>query len=135
MFDTVFTKHDSHLLSVGRDRTVKLTEVATQRFIDNVTSITPGALKGGVQTVARHPQRDEVVVGGADGVAKVYRLFRLTARAIGDDANLIRKMPPMKGRVFGVAVSKDGGRIVAGSSDGNGGEVHVYSYEFDTKMP
>jgi WD40 repeat protein len=135
VFDTVFSKDGSHLVSVGRDRTVKLTEVATQRFIDNVTSITPGALKGGVQTVARHPQRDEVVVGGADGVAKVYRLFRLTARVIGDDSNLIRKMPPMKGRVFGVAVNKEGTRIVAGSSDGNGGEVHVYSYEFDTKLP
>src|SRR5439155_2209649 len=135
VFDSVFTKDGAHLVSVGRDRTVKLTEVATQRFIDNVTSITPGALKGGVQTVARHPQRDEVVVGGADGVAKVYRLFRLTARVIGDDSNLIRKMPAMKGRVFGVAVSKDGTRITAGSSDGNGGEVHVYNYDFDTKMP
>jgi len=29
----------------GRDMAVKLTEVATQRFIDNMTSITPGALK------------------------------------------------------------------------------------------
>ncbi|HTK74326.1 MAG TPA: DUF1549 domain-containing protein [Gemmataceae bacterium] len=135
VFDTVFSKDGSHLVSVGRDRTVKLTEVATQRFIDNVTSITPGALKGGVQTVGRHPHRDEVVVGGADGVAKVYRLFRLTARVIGDDSNLIRKMPQMRGRVFGVAVNKDGTRIVAGSSDGNGGEVHVYSYEFDTKLP
>ena len=27
---------------------MKLTEVATQRFIDNITSITPGALKGGL---------------------------------------------------------------------------------------
>ena len=40
---------------------VKLTEVATQRFIDNVTSITPGALKGGVQVLARHPLRDDLV--------------------------------------------------------------------------
>src|SRR5204863_7203815 len=49
--------------------------------------------------------------------------------------NLIRKMPAMKGRVFGVAVNKEGTRIVAGSSDGTGGEVHVYNYDFDTKMP
>src|SRR5205823_8043166 len=85
--------------------------------------------------VARHPERDEVVVGGADGVAKVYRLFRVTARVIGDDSNLIRQMPPMRGRIFGVAVSRDGKRIAAGASDGNSGEVHVYGYEFDTKMP
>src|ERR1017187_1613533 len=43
--DTTFSVDGSHLVSVGRDRTTKLTEVATQRFIDNVTSITPGALK------------------------------------------------------------------------------------------
>ncbi len=135
VLNTVFSKDGSHLVSIGRDRTAKLIEVATQRFVDNITSITPGALKGGLQTVARHPERDEVVVGGADGVAKVYRLFRVTARVIGDDSNLIREMPPMRGRIFGVAVSRDGKRIAAGASDGNSGEVHVYGYEFDTKMP
>ncbi|MEZ6095842.1 MAG: hypothetical protein R3C03_16700 [Pirellulaceae bacterium] len=46
--DTVFTVDGSHLISVGRDMTCKLTEVATERFIDNITSITPGVLKGGI---------------------------------------------------------------------------------------
>ena len=41
--DTVFVKDGENLVSVGRDMAVKLTEVATQRFVDNVTSITPGA--------------------------------------------------------------------------------------------
>src|SRR5262249_18226682 len=135
VLDTVFSKDGSHLMSVGRDMTAKLTEVATQRFIDNITSITPGALKGGMQAVARHPERDEIVVGGSDGVAKVYRVFRITNRSIGDDSNLIRQMPPMKGRIFGVAVSRDGKRIVAGSGLDGAGEVHVYSYEFDTSAP
>ena len=40
-------------VSASRDRTLKLVEIATQRFIDNVTSITPGALKGGLAAVAR----------------------------------------------------------------------------------
>ena len=44
--DTTFIGPD-HLVSVGRDMTTKLTEVSTQRFVDNLTSITPGALKGG----------------------------------------------------------------------------------------
>jgi hypothetical protein len=56
-----------HVVSCGRDMSVKLTEVATMRFVDNVTSITPGALKGGVQVLARHPQRNEVLIGGTDG--------------------------------------------------------------------
>ena len=69
VLSTVFSVDGSHLVSVSRDMTAKLTEVATQRFVDNITSITPGALKGGIQAVARHPQRDEIVIGGSDGVA------------------------------------------------------------------
>ncbi|HVW36860.1 MAG TPA: c-type cytochrome domain-containing protein, partial [Pirellulales bacterium] len=133
--DTVFSVDGSHLVSVGRDMSTKLTEVATQRFVDNVTSITPGALKGGIQSVARHPTRDEIVIGGADGIPKVYRIQRLTKRVIGDDANIIRELPPMKGRIFSVAVSLDGKRIAAVSSLDGAGEVNVYGYEFDTGLP
>ncbi|MBD3675297.1 MAG: DUF1549 domain-containing protein, partial [Planctomycetaceae bacterium] len=132
---TVFSEDGEHLASVGRDMTVKLIEVETDRFVDNITSITPGALKGGVQAIARHPERDEIVVGGSDGVAKVYRMERLTKRVIGDDANLIRVMPEIGGRIFGVAVSADGKRIAACSSLDGSGEVQVYSYEFDTSLP
>lgn len=135
--DTVFTVENEspHVLSVSRDMTVKLTEVSTDRFIDNVTSITPKALKGGVNTIVRHPQRDEIIVGGADGVPKIYRVFRVTARKIGDDSNLIKRLQPMMGRVFGVAVSNDGQRIGAVSSLNGKGELVVYSYEFDTSLP
>src|SRR5207248_8872514 len=56
---TVFSKEDTHVVSVSRDRSMKLTEVATQRFVDNISSITPGALKGGLLTVDRHPAKDE----------------------------------------------------------------------------
>jgi WD40 repeat protein/mono/diheme cytochrome c family protein len=133
--DTVFSHDGSHLTSVSRDMTVKLTEVATERFIDNVTSITPGALKGGVNAIARHPERDELVVGGSDGIPKIYRTFRITARKIGDDANLVRTLNPMRGRVFDVAVSKNGARIAAVSALDGQGELAVYSYEFDTALP
>ncbi len=133
--NTVFSVDGSKLVSVGRDMSCKLTEVATQRFVDNITSITPGVLKGGIAAVDRHPVRDEVVIGGADGIPKVYRMERLTKRVIGDDANLIRQFPEMPGRIQSVAVSKDGKRIVAGSSLDGAGYVHVYSYEFDPALP
>ncbi|MEZ6045071.1 MAG: c-type cytochrome domain-containing protein [Planctomycetaceae bacterium] len=133
--DTVFSHDSSHLISAGRDMTCKLTEVATERFVDNITSITPGVLKGGIASVARHPERDEIVIGGADGIPKVYRVHRLTKRVIGDDANLIRQFPAMMGRIQAVAVSADGKRIVAGSALAGKGAVHVYSYEFDTALP
>ena len=135
VLDTVFTADGNHLISVGRDMSVKLTEVATQRFIDNITSITPGALKGGLAAVARHPKRDEIVIGGSDGEPKLYRVFRQTVRVIGDDSNLIREFPTLPGRVYSVAVSHDGKRIAAGSSLDGAGEVAVYTYEFDTSYP
>ena len=135
VLDTVFSVDGSHLISVGRDMAAKLTEVSTERFVDNITSITPGALKGGILSVARHPTRDEIVIGGADGVPKVYRIFRQTERRIGDDANLIRRLPGLKGRVFAVAVSADGRRIAAGSSLDGSGEIAIDAYDFDTALP
>ena len=134
VLDTTFSSDGSHLISVGRDMAAKLTEVATQRFVDNITSITPGALKGGITTIARHPKRDEVVVGGSDGIPRLYRVFRQTVRVIGDDSNLVRALDPMKGRVNSVAVSSTGRRFAAGSSLDGSGQVHVYSYDFDTNL-
>ncbi|MCA9179190.1 MAG: DUF1549 domain-containing protein [Planctomycetales bacterium] len=133
--DTVYSSDGSHLISVSRDMTCKLTEVATERFVDNITSITPKALKGGISAVVRHPDRDEIVIGGADGVTKVYRVFRITARRIGDDANMIRQMPELPGRVFDVDVSRDGKRIASVSSLDGVAHVSVCSYEFDTNLP
>ncbi len=135
VLDTVWNPSGDHIISVGRDRTAKLTEVATNRFIDNITSITPGALKGGIAAVDTHPSRDEIVVGGADGAPKLFRIFRITARVIGDNANLIRELSPMRGRVFGVDYSQDGRRVVAGSSLDDKGDVFVYDTDVDTTAP
>jgi WD40 repeat protein len=128
VLDTVFSTDGSHLVSVSRDMSMKLTEVATQRFVDNITSITPGALKGGLISVDRHPKKDEVVVGGSDGEPKIYRIYRdpKKPRQIGDDFNKIIAFPAMPGRVFAVRYSPDGTRVVAGSSKDGKGEVRVY---------
>jgi len=127
VLDSVFSVKADHLVSVSRDMSMKLTNVPTQRFVDNITSITPGALKGGLNSVDRHPSKDEVVVGGSDGVPKTYKMYRDQARKIGDDYNLLRAFEAMPGRIFGVAFSHDGERIVAGSSYNNAGEVRVYN--------
>jgi WD40 repeat protein len=132
--DTTFSSDGSHLISVGRDMTAKLTEVATQRFVDNITSITPGALKGGLAAIARLPLRDEVLIGGSDGIPRLYRIYRQTARVIGDDSNLIRALDPMKGRINTVATSNTGGRFASGSSLDGSGQVHVYAYDFETGL-
>ncbi|MBL9167245.1 MAG: DUF1549 domain-containing protein [Verrucomicrobiales bacterium] len=135
VLDTVFSTNGSHVISVGRDMSAKLTEVATQRFVDNITSITPGALRGGVQSVARHPHRDEILIGGADGVPQIYRVFRKTSRRIGDNANLIRRFPAMEGRLFSVDYSPDGNRVVAGASLDGHGAVQIYNAAFDSSLP
>lgn len=127
VLDTVFSVQSDHLISVSRDMSMKLVEVATQRFIDNITSITPGALKGGLICLDRHPQKDELLAGGADGAPKVFKMVRTTARQIGDNANLLREYAAMPGRVFGVSFSHDGTKIAAGSSSDGKGHVWVYN--------
>ncbi len=129
VLDTVFSTKSDHLITVSRDMSMKLIEVGTQRFIDNITSITPGALKGGLICIDRHPTKDELLCGGSDGIPKVFKMVRTTARVIGDNANLLKEYPAMPGRVFGVRFSKDGTRIVAGSSNDGTGEIRVYNVE------
>lgn len=135
VLDTVWGIDGKHLVSCGRDMSVKLTEVESQRFIDNITSITPGALKGGVQALARHPLRNEVLIGGTDGVPAIYRMERITKRVIGDNANLIRRFPTMEGRIFGVDFAPDGKRLAAGASFEGSGAVNVYASDYDSAMP
>ncbi len=130
-----FIPNGSHIISAGRDMTCKLTEVATERFIDNVTSITPGALRGGINSLASHPTRDEFLVGGADGVPKVYRVFRIAERRIGDDSNLVRQFPAMPGRIFAVDISTDAKLLAAASTLDGSSSIHVYHYNFTSIVP
>jgi WD40 repeat protein len=142
---TVFSKDSTYLVSISRDRSMKLTEVATQRFIDNVTSITPGALKGGLLAVARNPVKrdtkvkntaagtdqsekwyDELLIGGDDGVPRLYKMHRTTKRVIGDDANKVREYEKMTGLIYTLAFSPDGSLFAAGSSLDGKGELRVY---------
>jgi len=135
VLDTVFSTNGTHVISVGRDMTAKLTEVPTQRFVDNITSITPGALRGGLLSVARHPTRDEVLVGGSDGIPQVFQVFRQADRKIGDNATLLRKFPPMEGRIFSVDYRPDGEVVAAGTSLDGKGSVHIYAAKYDTTIP
>jgi mono/diheme cytochrome c family protein len=145
---TVFSADATHLVSISRDRSMKLTEVATQRFVDNITSITPGALKGGLLTVSRRPQKekkmakvppdtpgaapkiyDELLIGGSDGVPRLYKMHRETKRVIGDDANRIRELEGMPGRIYAGCFSADGSLLAVGSSLDGRGEVRVFQAE------
>ena len=135
VIDTVFSVKGDYLSSVARDMSAKLTKIDEQRFIDNITSITPKALKGGILTVTRHPTKDHILFGGADGVPKIYRMQRVKKREIGDDSNQLWNLPPLKGRIFSVDWSQDGKLIAAGSSlDGNG-YLHIYGINPEYNIP
>jgi WD40 repeat protein len=134
VLDTAWSVEGDHLVSVGRDMTAKLTETATERFVDNLTSITPGALAGGLNTVVRHPAQDHILVGGSDGVPQIYRMKRETARKIGDNANLIRKFPAMKGRIWDAAFAPDGKTFAAVASLDGAGQVHLFKSEYDATI-
>ncbi len=126
ILDSTFSTDGSHLIVVGRDMTAKLIEVRTQRFVDNITSITPGALKGGLCAVDRHPTKDEILVGGSDGAPKTYLIYRTKKRVIGDDHQKIRDYEALPGRVYAVGYSPDGTKVAAGSSLDGSGELRLY---------
>jgi WD40 repeat protein len=146
---TGFSSDSEYLVSVSRDMTAKLTHVPTQRFIDNVTSITPGVLKGGLVALARRPFKDkkmtkpkdisvgevkemvyeELMFGGSDGTPRLYKMHRETKRVIGDDANKVREYEAMPGVIESVSFSADGKLFAAGSRLSGTGEVRVYEVD------
>jgi WD40 repeat protein len=179
---TVFSQDGQHVVSISRDRSVKLTEVPTNRFIDNVTSITPGALKGGLLALALRPPKDplpdqagkaalaaalparglsglgaallaaqpvkkrmsvvppdakdvpsklydEILVAGADGQPRLYKMHREAKRVIGDDAKKVKEYERLPGRVYAVAFDPTGRYFAAGSSLDGTGEARVYEVD------
>ncbi len=150
---TVFSQDGLHLVSVGRDMSMKLTEVGTQRFVDNITSITPGALKGGLMAVDRRPMKekkmqkipadtpgakpnvyDEVIIAGSDGKPRLYKMHREVKREIGDDSNKVREYEAMPGRISAAAFNAEGTKFAAVSSLDGKGEVRVYDANTGTKV-
>ncbi len=134
VFDTTFSLKNDHLISVSRDMSMKLTEIKTAQFIDNITSITPGALKGGIMAVQRHPKEEQVLIGGADGEPKLYKIFRTQARQIGDDFNKIRAYPAMTGRIYSLQFNADGSQFVVGASDATTGSARIYKTDDGTMV-
>jgi WD40 repeat protein/mono/diheme cytochrome c family protein len=126
---TTFSLKQDHLITVSRDMSMKLVIVANGQFVDNITSITPGALKGGLVAVERHPLREEVLTGGADGEPMLYQIFRTKTRVIGDDFNRIRGYAALPGRIFSLQFNKDGSRFVVGASTATSGTARIYNTE------
>ena len=126
---TVFSGDGKSIFTVSRDQTVKMTDVATQRFVGNVTTHTPGILRGGMIDIARHPSRNELLAGGADGAPKLFKMEVTAAPASGGNPNQIREFKGLHGRVFAVCFSPDGKRGYAGSSLDGSGQLACFEIE------
>ena len=124
-----FSLKNDHLITVSRDMTAKLVVVENGQFVDNITSITPGALKGGLSAVQLRPGKDQILIGGSDGEPKLYKIFREQARVIGDDFNKIRAYQPLEGRIFDLRTNADGSKFVVGASSALGGAARIYDVE------
>ena len=118
VFGTVFSEDGSQIVSVSRDGAAKLTNVAGGVFIENINQ-----LKGELVTIARQPKRDNVLVGGEEGVPRLYLMHRPRSLVIGDTSTLIREFEKQDGPVVSVAFSPDGQLIGVGSS---AEEVRLY---------
>ena len=126
---TVFSADGTSIFSVSRDKTVKQTEVATERFVGNVTTHTPGILNGGQNSISVRPNKTELLVGGADGKAKLFRQSTKAAPAGGGNPNQIREFPAQLGRIFSVCFNPPGNLCFAGSSLDGKGEVRCFEVD------
>ena len=75
--------------------------MATERFVGNVTTHTPGILSGGQNSISVRPNKTELLVGGADGKAKLFRQATKAAPAGGGNPNQIREFMPRSFTVLG----------------------------------
>ena len=126
---TVFSADGKSIFSVSRDKTVKKTDLATERFVGNVTTHTPGILNGGQNSIVVRPEKTELLVGGADGKAKLFRQSTKAAPAGGGNPNQIREFPAQLGRIFSVCFNPAGNLCFAGSSLDGRGEVRCFEVD------
>lgn len=126
VLDTVFSVDGSKLVSVGRDSAARVADVSNGSFLETVNK-----MRGELTAVARHPTRDQVLIGGLDRTPYYYRMQRDKKMEIADDSTLIRELEMQQGEIFALAIHPDGGSaIVAGASP----EAPLYDLETGKRL-
>lgn len=120
VFSTAFSVEGKHLITLGRDGSIKLIEAATGSFIDDI-----GKNYGELKVLARNPKSDQVLIGGDERVPRLYKIFRTQARDMNyTDFNLLKAFEIQPGGpISALAFAPDGGTIAVG---GSSGEVRLY---------
>ena len=118
---TAFGIDSKRLVSVGRDRAAKLIDASAGQFLENVNQ-----MHGELAAVARHPNEDEIVIGGEDRIPYIYRMDRPRNMKVGEDATLVRQLAAQDGAIFALDWSPDGKRVAVA---GAGPSVNIYDAE------
>ncbi len=118
---TVFGVDSKRIVSVGRDRAAKLIDAKAGQFLENVNQ-----LHGELAAIARHPKKDEIVIGGDDRIPYIYLMDRPHNMKVGEDATLVRQLEPQDGAIFALDWSPDGRMVAVG---GAGPAVNLYDAE------
>jgi WD40 repeat protein len=118
---TVFGVDSKRLVSASRDRAAKIIDAQSGAFLENVN-----LLRGELSAIARHPNKDVVVIGGEERYPYIYLMDRPRNMKIADDTTLVRKLERQEGAIFALDWSSDGSRIaVAGAAP----SVNLYDPE------
>lgn len=121
VFGTTFSRDGKNMVTTSRDRAIKLVEIATKNFVDDVNY---QVYNGGYFAIARNPQADEVAVGGEEGLVRYYSVFKKQARTMNrEDYNLLRTFEKMPAAIYAVAFNGDGSLMAVG---GQASEVWVF---------
>ena len=97
----------------------------TGSFVDDINSSNKGY--GEINTIARHPTKDEVLSGGEDRIPRLYKVFREIQRDVGNtDFNLIQAYEAQSGSIEDYAFSADGSQFATACASG---ETRIYNVE------
>jgi WD40 repeat protein len=120
-------QEELYLLSTGRDRAIKLIVAKNGSFVDDINTHTST-----YRAMLRHPFEEKVLVGGEDGIPRLYQIFRTKPRTMNqEDHNLLKAYEPQPGEINALAFSPDGKRFAVG---GLGGEVRIYDTATGTRL-
>ena len=122
---TAFTLDGKQLVSASRDKALKLIDLESSRFVDDINNPLEACI-----SLARHPSQEQILYGGDLGGARIYKISDNQGRTSGRiDTNLLRAFEKQPGPVSAVAWSPDGSEVALGSV----GIVQVYTVASGSK--